>query len=485
MDHEYQKYLQLILKKKRLFVIVALLLMTAGIVASYLLPKKYEATSVVFIEKSIISELVKGLAVTPSIEDKMKALTYAISSRTLIAKTIDDLDLNVKAGGGAHLEQMITAFQKQLVVKQKDKEGLFIISFQHENPRIARDFVNTLVRRYIEENVSSKREESYVATKFLSEQIGSFKEKYEKADAEVKKIRSEKGAILSRDQGMLAKEIADAQQRLEELRIKRVQTEGQRGVLKSGDDRSKLVALQKRLDELRRHYTDSYPDVVRVKWEIDELQGAMKGRSGFSDPQELERLDIELRSIRQAEESQRRVIATDRQLLMEIPAARAQLEQSEQELNSQKTLYDQLVSRQGQSEVSKQMEVQDKNTTYRVVDPAVLPVKPVSPNRVMIIMFGIIGGVAASFGLLLLLDHFDRSFKTSDEVGLLHLSVLAVIPQILTAEEVTRETRRDRRLYRFAGAYFALVLATLAFEALRMVDLDLMEVLNHALRNVL
>lgn len=485
MDQEYQKYLQLILKKKRLFVAVALVLMTAGIAVSYLLPKKFEATSVVFIEKSIISELVKGLAVTSTVEDKMKALTYAISSRTLIAKTIDDLDLNIKAGGAARTEQMINAFQKQLVVKQKDKEGLFIISFQHENPVVARDFVNTLVRRYIEENVSSKREESYGATKFISEQIGSFKEKYEKADAEVKKIRSDKGTILSRDQGMLAKEIADAQQKLDDLRIKRVQIEGQRAVLKSGDDRSKLVALQKRLDELRRQYTENYPDVVRVKGEIDELQGAMKGRAGFSDPQELERLDIELRSIRQAEDGQRRVIATDRQLLMEVPAARAQLEKSEQELNNQKILYDQLVARQGQSEVSKQMEVQDKTTTYRVVDPAVLPAKPVSPNRVMIIAFGIIGGVAASFGLLLLLDHFDRSFKASDEIDMLQLPVLAVIPQILKPDEIALETRRDRRLYRFAGAYFTLVLATLAFEALRMIDLDLRVVLTQALRNVL
>lgn len=44
-DFDYKKYLQLIIKKRYLFVIVALVIMVGVTVTSYLLPERYEAKS--------------------------------------------------------------------------------------------------------------------------------------------------------------------------------------------------------------------------------------------------------------------------------------------------------------------------------------------------------------------------------------------------------------------------------------------------------
>lgn len=202
---DYSKYLHLLLRKKRLFAVISLAIMTAAIIASYIMPKKYEAKSTVFIEKSVISDLVKGIAVTPSVEDKIKVLTYALNSRTLIVKVIDELDLGLKKQSDAEMEKLIEEFQKSTIIKIKDKEGLFTISFTHENPRIARDYINTLVRRYIEENISSKREESYGATKFLSEQIDTFKQKLDQSESQVNQFKQEKGALLATDPATIQK----------------------------------------------------------------------------------------------------------------------------------------------------------------------------------------------------------------------------------------------------------------------------------------
>src|SRR6266540_4175513 len=106
-EFDYKKYLNLISKRKGTFVAAALFIMTVAIVISYFMPRKYEAQSTVFIEKNILSDLVKGLAVTPSIEDKVKVLTYAMSSRTLLLKVIDELDLNLKKQNDAQVEEMI------------------------------------------------------------------------------------------------------------------------------------------------------------------------------------------------------------------------------------------------------------------------------------------------------------------------------------------------------------------------------------------
>ena len=142
---DFKKYLQLLIRRKKLFVVVALLIMTAAIVVSFVLPRKYEAKSTVFIEKNVISELVKGITVSPSMEDTIKVLTYAITSRTLLTKIADSLDMNLTAKKNIDNEDLVKKLhQTNIDVKVKDK-NLFLISFTDSNPKIARDFVNTLV----------------------------------------------------------------------------------------------------------------------------------------------------------------------------------------------------------------------------------------------------------------------------------------------------------------------------------------------------
>ena len=92
-DMNFNNYLSLVKRDKKLCIITALVVMSITTAVCYLLPNKFEAKSTVFIEKSVISELLKGLTFTPSTEDKIKVLTYALNSRTLITKVIDELDL--------------------------------------------------------------------------------------------------------------------------------------------------------------------------------------------------------------------------------------------------------------------------------------------------------------------------------------------------------------------------------------------------------
>lgn len=466
-EFDYKKYLHLAKRNKVLFILSALAIMTAVTVVSYLLPNKYEASSTVFIEKSVISELLKGLTITPSAEEKIKVLSYALNSRTLISKVLDELDLN-KKGGEAEQENLIKEMQQNTQIKIKDKEGLFVISFQNKDPKIARDYVNALVRRYIDENTSSKREESYGATKFVSEQLTTFKEKLDKSEEAANDFKSGPGSVASMDPSLLLKDINDSQQRLDDLRIRQTQLEtAMAGLSKVNSAQSNMPALQKRLQELQLQYTDSYPEIQRVKEDIRALDEQLKSGQGVTKPvdsPEYAKLASELRALRQAAANLNSNIARNRSLLHTIPAAKATLDSLEREKNSQKMLYEEMLARQGKSEVSKQMEVQDKSTVFRVVDPATLPFKPVSPDRVRLILMGILGGLAGGLGLVFLKDQMDGSVKNLDMVKQLGLPVLSVIPKIEDPQQIILQTKRDRKLYLATGVYFSLILAVLAAE---------------------
>ena len=470
-EFQYKTYLQLVKRKKEWIVALALALMTIVFAVSYLLPKKYEASSTVFIERNVISELVKGITVTPSMEDTISVLTYAITSRTLLWKVVDNLDMNL-GKSDSETEELIKLLQKKTEVKVKDN-NLFTISFTHKDPRVARDYVNTLVRFYIEENMSSKRGESYDATKFLSEQINNFNAKLEKAEAELNAYKRDKGGIISIDEGQLFEEINTAQQKLYDLELRRRQLEGTRQVTRATADplQTRLSALQKRLEELRLEYTDSYPEVIKTRGEIDSIkeQLALRGRKGVIeplDPQELAQINAEIAAIKITESGLKRYIDTNRKLLQSIPTAKAGLEKLELEKKNQKNIYDQLFARHGQSEVSKQMEVQDKSTTFRIVDPAVLPVRPSSPNRLIIMLAGMAAAVGASLGAVILLEQLDASVKDVEFVKTLGAPVLAVIPRMEDPVVQARQRKRSLKIFLAAALYFLFLLSFPAMEFL-------------------
>jgi polysaccharide chain length determinant protein (PEP-CTERM system associated) len=459
---DYKKYLALIKKRKEVAIYIALIVMTCSVVLCYVLPEKYEANSTVFIEKNIISDLVKGIAVTPNYEDKIKVLTNSLTSRTLIKKVVNDLDLNLKKQNETQLNELVSEYQKNMDVKVKDKEGLFIISYRDANPRIARDFVNSLIQHYVEENISSKREASYSAKTFLSEQAKAFKDRIENAEAAITQFKQKNGMFLAGDSANMGSDLNSAQQRLDDMKVRRTQLEAQIAMLrKSNPDRFRLEAMEKRLGELRTEYTDNYPDVIRLKSDIEVLKEQLRGGlKGAGASPELAKLEYELKGVRASEA----ILASSAGKLQQVPAAKAELEKLERERDTQKNLYEQLVNREGQSEISKQLEVQDKSTTFRIIDPAVMPVKPVRPDRVSMILIGIVVGLAAGIGVALLLDMMDHGVKSMEPLKKIGLPILGTIPNIIIPEELLRQKKRDFKVYMASGIYLSLILCVLGYE---------------------
>ena len=475
-EFDYRKYLGLINKYKHLFAITSLAIMTVVVVASYVLPKKYMAQSIIYVSRGVLNNLVSGIAaVTPTVEDTLRGLDTAIKSRPLLSKVASELDLDSSKNGDAQLNGMIEKLRNNTDIKLNDKEGLITITATDQSPRVVRDYINMLVRCYIEENLSKKREESYGASSFLSEQIVAIKEKMDKVDTELGKIRREKGVSLPSDAGGQF-DINAAQQRLDELALRRSQLEITRSQLKNNSPaRARLLALQRRLEELRVEYTDNYPEVIKIKSDIEVAQREL-GRgtmsNSISEPQELARTDAELNAVKVSEARQHALIASNRGGGRGRPVENPELEKLEQERNNLRNLYDQLMTKKNQAEVSKQMEVQDKAITFKIIEPALLPTVPVSPNRIRMILMGIASGIVGGFGLLLLIDFFDKSVKNINELKTLGVKIIAVIPKIIDPSTIESEKRKDFRLYVIAGTYFSVIVLLLGLELLGISPVD-------------
>ena len=129
-----------------------------------------------------------------------------------------------------------------------------------------------------------------------------------------------------------------------------------------------------------------------------------------------------------------------------------------------KKIYDELLATRGKSEVSTQVEVQDKAGAFRILDPAIVPKEPVSPKMKKMILLSILAGIAAGIGIIIALDMMDSSVRSVDMAKKLGLPVLAVIPTIQTTQDMLQTKKKDRMLYSAVGIYLSVLMVITVME---------------------
>ena len=95
-----------------------------------------------------------------------------------------------------------------------------------------------------------------------------------------------------------------------------------------------------------------------------------------------------------------------------------------------------------ESELAENMEKKQKGEQFQILDPANFPVKPIRPNRLMIVLVGLVAGLAGGIGLALFWDNLNSSFRTSEEINAyVNVPLLATLPALVTRGSVLEQRR--------------------------------------------
>lgn len=491
---EIFRYLRALQRHRYLFILVSLVVMTVIGASSFILPKKYKVDTTVFIEKNIIDNLVRGIAVSPDIHDKIRVLRYAILSRDLVIKTLEEVGSDIFTKTVAEQQNYISKLIERINLRIRGQE-LFTLSLTDKDPDFAQKFVNTLVGKYVEQSISSKREETYGANRFLDEQIEIFKEKLESSEDKIIEFRKKNGIYFSVDEGATLANIRELESQIETivlnqetLRARKKQIMRQLSSLPETIDmvsetaeNNRLTQMQSQLNTLLLRYTDNYPEVIRLKSEIFSLKQRLDKPDNKENQPERTRLtslnplyqdlqgqifeiDAELSSLGARKLNFQKTIAKREKELQEVPAARKELSILVQERDSLRSVYDDLLGRMSQSEVSKQMEIANKSATFRIVDAAVLPEVPVSPNMLKMFLLAIVGGFGCGVGLVYLFEHMDnrvRDVSLFEDSG---IDILAIVPHIVEPVSAKRLWRRDVMVFFISGVYLLCFTGVFVYE---------------------
>jgi hypothetical protein len=132
------------------------------------------------------------------------------------------------------------------------------------------------------------------------------------------------------------------------------------------------------------------------------------------------------------------------------------------ERNNTQAKFDDLMRKHMEAGVAQGLEKEQKGERFTLIDPARLPEKPFKPNRLAIMLIGMVLGIGAGIGFAALREFSDDAVHNPDQLELAtKFPVLAGIPPIITQKDIAQ--RRLKRIVLATGTIGVIVAGIVVF----------------------
>jgi succinoglycan biosynthesis transport protein ExoP len=228
--------------------------------------------------------------------------------------------------------------------------------------------------------------------------------------------------------------------------------------------RQKLTQLKAELAQKQGRYSDKHPEVIKLKKEIAELEkipesgGPAQPVAQPENPAYVNLLtniqaagnDINALKRQKAELAEK--LKTYRHRLEEAPKVEQEYLALTRDYQNAHTKHQEIMNKILEARIAEGMEESQKAEKFTIIDPASYPEQPVSPQRGLIFLAGLILSLGAGLGMVALTENLDHSVKSADELAwLTGLPVLGTITRIVTPEDVARKKQRRRVVWSLIG----------------------------------
>jgi len=336
-------------------------------------------------------------------------------------------------------------FLKKLAVFPVPETRLVDVSFTSPNARFASDVVNALAQEYIDYSIESRSEATQQTSDFINETLALKRAELSSKEQQLQRYSVEKKILplSEKDQAMIS-QYGSAAAALNSSEVARVVAFSKYKELKSlQTDISLQNVADPTIQKIRTDYlqtkaeydqktstlfTPSHPDMIQLKARVDSLKNQLdseiKKAVDAAYSQYAQALDTEnrLKQLRDAKQSEVNQQNNDSLYYNSLNTEVAGLTK----------MISELTSSQQTTQVSTMLSGL-KTSNIKIIDRALVPEKPVSPNvkRNLIVAFllGLMGGVGLAF-----IAHFlDNTVKNPDVLDkLTGLPSLGMIPHFST-----------------------------------------------------
>lgn len=494
-------YINIVKRRKWSLILPTLIVFAISAFIAVLLPPVYKSTSTILIEEQEIPADFVMATVTSFAEQRLQSIHQRIMSTTRLLDIIQRFRLYEDLKGRLSTEQIVNKMRKSIRLETISAEVVdrrtgrpssatiaFTLTFEGKGvPKKVQQVANVLASLFLEENLQVRERQTKETSQFLEDEMINLKILLNAIEAKVATFKEKHINELPELFQVNMQSLYTTERNVERLNELYRSLREREGYLQTqlasitpnetmNEDVRRMRELRFHLSELQSRFTDQYPDVIKIKSEIDKLQKRIdasnhdKSPSGNSPDNpayitlasQLASTQAEIDSIRRqiedlnlkAEDYRRRIEAT--------PKVEEEYKSLTIERDNTQAKYDDLLQKYMEARVAHGLEKEQKGERFTLIDPARLPEKPYKPNRIAIIMIGLILGMASGVATASVKEYTDNSVRGADELALAtNFPVLAGIPEISTSKDIMRQRRMG--LIKIAAVLVAFIGGLLVF----------------------
>jgi succinoglycan biosynthesis transport protein ExoP len=485
---DFERYLDLIRRRHVLFLSLVFLgwLLVWGL--SWIMQTKYKSSTLILVEEPTMPENYVAPNVTENLQNRMQSITQQILSRTRLLMIVQKLNLYSGAKDPKSPDDKVEAMQKDITVdlvrdSRNNEITAFKVNFSAHDPIIAQKVTYELTQLFISENDKVRQEQSEGTTQFIEKQLENAGQTLAAQEAKVQQFEAlHEGSLPNQQQGnlqILAGFQAQLQSQQDALNTAKQQRVYYQTLIEQyknlhaagrtvdgaptelGAIDAELTRLRAELTDLSSHYTDSYPDVRKVKAQIAKYEkqrqdlltgprtpGSKQASETESTPMlqlqsQLQANQLEISSRERAITGLEARIGEYQGRLNSEPATEQQLAELTRGYDQSKAIYDDLLKKKNNSAMATSMEQMQQGERFTILDPPSLPVKPNFPNHLKFCGFGIAAGLLMASVAVFLFEFFDDRMHSEKEIkALLAIPVLAEVPEIQSPLDEQNQKRQ-------------------------------------------
>lgn len=469
-----------ILRRRRLIATLVFSTVLASALAFALsLPDLFQANATVLVERQVAESFVRP-TVTGELESRLHVIKQEILSRARLTELINRFqlypELRQREGMEAVLDQMRKDIQVQLTGPEQVSTRVKTVAFQLTYTGKARDTVadvtNAMAAFYVAQNERIRSQEATQTTMFLKAQLDEAKKALDKEEATMR-------AYTTTHIGELPQQVSVNLATLERLNTQlRLNGEQQLRILEQREklleaapdplvatgpaDADRPVAwvekmrrvetMKQDLENLETRVTDRHPDVLRLKEQIAALEKeaaedaahpadpkldkektaeAVRASSMQARRRTVASLDAELEKFKKEEVEIRQNIGSFERRVETAPERQQEYSMITRDYAGAKELYDTLLKKYEEAQLSESLEMDRQGERFRILEAAIPPEGPAAPNRLRLMLMGLLLALAIAAAAVLAAEQLDMSFHSVDEIReFTQIPVLVSIPRI-------------------------------------------------------
>src|SRR6187399_797954 len=223
--------------------------------------------------------------------------------------------------------------------------------------------------------------------------------------------------------------------------------------------RSQLTSKQATLAEARQRYGEEHPDIKRLQRDIATLQARIKSGErgdvemadgtpvGMQLRTQINAIDSQLGSLMARSAELRGKMSGLEKNVTAAPQVEREYANATRDLTIAREKYEQLLNRQMDAEVSEAAIVGGRVDEFRLVQAPMLPGVPAKPERLAILLIGLVAAVVLGLTVTVAAEAMDPKVRGARDIrDLLNVSPLVAIPSIRNSRS------RRRNAWRFVTA---------------------------------